>query len=262
MDWRLIDDGAYSGSWNMARDEALLRTQDESTLPVLRFYRWSPSCVSLGRLQKKFVFSRLEESPFDVVRRPTGGRAVLHQQEITYCAVIHESQLLRHSRTVMGAYQWLSAGFIEGLKKLGVRAQLSSLRSRSTSDENCFQSSAQCDLLVDGRKLIGAAQCREEGVVLQHGSVLLEIDHAAWEHAVGGDMGGVASLHQLGISVPRNEVVAALVEGMAYINGISFQKSWLDKRELSVASCLHTHKYSQESWNREARVPPLSRNCV
>lgn len=262
MNWRLIRDGKYSGAWNMARDEALLFAQDESTLPVLRFYNWKPTCISLGRLQKKFDFSRLVTSSFDVVRRPTGGRAVLHEHEITYCAVIHESQLPRESRTVIGAYHWLSAGFIEGLKNLGVQAQLSSLRSRRTSLENCFQSSAQCDFLVDGRKLIGAAQCRKDGAILQHGAILLKIDHDAWEHAIGGSMESVASLQSLGITQTPEEIIAALIDGMAHVGGISFRDSQLSKRELDVASCLHTHKYSQDEWNRAGKVPPSSRKCA
>lgn len=262
MKWRLICDGEFSGAWNMARDEALLKAQDESTFPVLRFYRWDPACVSLGRLQQRFDFSRLADLPFDVVRRPTGGRAVLHAQEVTYSAVIHESKLPDEARNVIGAYQWLSAGFIEGLRSLGVQARLSSLRSRRTSLENCFQSSAQCDFLVDGRKLVGAAQFRENGTVLQHGSILLSVNRDAWMRAIGGDMSGVASLQQLGVSHSSDEVIAALVEGMAQVNGISFHDSRLSKRELEVAACLHTHKYFQDDWNRLGKAPESSRNCA
>jgi lipoate-protein ligase A len=151
VNWRLILDGEYSGAWNMAIDEALLLCAGEDatcrvSTPALRFYGWNPPCVSLGRLQKNFDFSGAQELGFDVVRRPTGGRAVLHQHEITYCAVIHETHLPRESRSVVGAYNWLSAGFLEGLKSLGVAARLADPHKASTpAAANCFQSAAQCD---------------------------------------------------------------------------------------------------------------------
>ncbi|MEO6907921.1 MAG: hypothetical protein ABI210_08530, partial [Abditibacteriaceae bacterium] len=83
--WRLIQHGAATGAWNMAVDEALLEGARDSGIPVLRFYSWDPACISLGRLQK--VPEVVRRSIFDWVRRPTGGRAVLHQHEVTYCAV-------------------------------------------------------------------------------------------------------------------------------------------------------------------------------
>lgn len=252
MEWRLIRDGEYSGAWNMARDEALLLCQGENAAPVLRFYDWNPACVSLGRLQKKFDFARVEGTGFDLVRRPTGGRAVLHQFEITYCAAIHESQLPRESRSVVGAYNWLSAGFIEGLKTLGVQAQLSDPHGGSTQGAaNCFQAAAQCDFLVDGKKLIGAAQCRKNDAILQHGAILLEIDEAAWQTAIGGVMEGAISLRELGVLSSREEIIAALVEGMVRAWNISAVDSSLSSPEQEVASRLHTQKYSLGAWNRD-----------
>lgn len=259
MNWRLILDAEYSGAWNMARDEALLLSQDESTPPVLRFYHWNPPCVSLGRLQKHFDFSGAQKLGFDVARRPTGGRAVLHQHEITYCAVIHEKQLPRESRSVLGAYEWLSAGFIEGLKTLGVRANLSDAHARSTPvAANCFNAAAQCDFLVDGKKLIGAAQCRKNDVILQHGAILLELDEAAWEKSIGGVMSEAATLRGLGVLASREAIIAALVSGMERAWNISFEASSLNKEEQQVASRLHAHKYSAPDWNKRGKNPRAS----
>jgi lipoate-protein ligase A len=257
VNWRLILDGEYSGAWNMARDEALLLCQDESTPLVLRFYSWNPACVSLGRLQKNFDFSRLKSTSFDVVRRPTGGRAVLHQHEITYCAVIHEQHLPRESRSVIGAYEWLSAGFIAGLESLGVRAQLSPARCKDVARSaaaavNCFNAAAQCDFLVDGRKLIGAAQCRKEGVILQHGALLLEVDEAAWQSALGA-MEGAVSLRSLGVLASREEIIAALCRGMERTRDTAFERSVLSRAEHQVASRLHAHKYSSPAWNERGQ---------
>jgi lipoate-protein ligase A len=234
----------------MARDEALLLCRGESTLPVLRFYGWNPPCVSLGRLQKNFGFSGAQKLGFDVVRRPTGGRAVLHQHEITYCATIHEKHLPRESRSVIGAYEWLSAGFIEGLKLLGIGASLSEAHGKSTpAPANCFNAAAQCDFLVDGKKLIGAAQCRKNDVILQHGAILLDLDEVAWNNSIGGAMESAATLRGLGVLVPREEIIAALVTGMERAWNISFENSGLTSEEEQVASRLHAHKYSAPGWN-------------
>ena len=258
VNWRLIFDGDYSGAWNMARDEALLNGADASTPPVLRFYDWSPACVSIGRLQKNFAPS----PDFDFVRRPTGGRAVLHQHEITYCAVLHREHLPPESRSVLGAYQWLSRGFIAGLETLGVRAELSTRAAqRSTRDgANCFQNAAQCDFVVDHRKLIGASQCRRNDVILQHGSILLEVDEAAWRRAVGGEndlpsMQAAVSLRQLGVLQPRREIVFALCEGMRAVWNIEWERSQFSDRETQIAAQLHGVKYALAAWN-ESSIDP------
>lgn len=245
--WRLIEDGEYSGAWNMARDEALFHCADASTPPVLRFYSWNPACISVGRLQKKFSTS----SQFDVVRRPTGGRAVLHQHEITYCAVLHREHLPPQSRSVVGAYNWLSQGFIAGLETLGVRAELATRSAgRSTpAAANCFQSAAQCDFVVDGRKLIGASQCRKNDVILQHGSILLQVDQSAWCEAMSGAMQEAASLRELGVLQSRQEIVSALCEGLQSVWNITLRSSLFSREEIEKSDLLYTRKYSSTAWN-------------
>ncbi len=269
MNWRLIEDGAHSGAWNMAMDEALLLAQaTRDALPSLRFYQWQPSCLSLGRLQRGF-----EPPPgLDWVRRPTGGRAVWHQHEVTYCAVFPASILPAGATSVVGAYNWLSSGFLRGLQDLGIRAELSSGRQaavKSTSDgagahrDNCFLAAAQCDTVVAGRKLIGAAQCRkavgERTLILQHGSLLLDIDDGAWRKALGGGtndtMEQVVSLSALGLYVSREDVMAALVQGMEAVLGVQWQEDAPDEREVQMATCLYGEKYTQGLWNREGREP-------
>lgn len=256
MQWRLILDGEYSGAWNMAYDEATLLCADESTLPTLRFYHWNPACVSIGRLQKLGSSPHVASSPFPLVRRPTGGRAVLHQHEITYCAVFHQSRLPRKARSVVGAYSWLSQGFIAGLQQLGIRAQLAPQRSSgSLLTANCFQSAAQCDFLIDGKKLIGAAQCRKDDVILQHGSLLLELDPAAWQNAIGGAMEGAVSLRDLGVHASSGEIVAALCRGIESAHSVALVEGERNDEEVSLARCLHSHKYSCDDWNQNGIIP-------
>ncbi len=253
--WRLVCDAEYSGAQNMARDEALLLAQSETSAPILRFYDWSAPCVSIGRLQKNFDFDRAKHAGFEVVRRPTGGRAVLHQHEITYCAVLHSSHLPRESRSVVGAYNWLSAGFLNGLQTLGIRAQLGSAHAGSTPgspEANCFGAAAQCDFLVGGKKLIGAAQCRKNDVILQHGAILLDINEAAWHDAIGGAMSGAVSLRALGVLPEREELIAALTTGMENEWNIRFRHSVISASETELASRLQHEKYSTSNWTCHA----------
>jgi lipoate-protein ligase A len=252
MNWRLILDGATTGAWNMAVDEALLLSRGNSTLdsercpPTLRFYGWQPACLSLGRFQsfnEVLGNTAMDEatsgirdpvSGIDIVRRPTGGRAVWHHLEITYGAVLHEDDLPPGARSVMGAYRWLSEGFIAGLQTLGVQATLDTASPQSatgTHDRqnrgaaresripNCFSSTTRCDFVVDNRKLIGAAQCRKHGAILQHGSLLLDVDERAWQRAVGGSMQDTVTLKSLGITSDRSTIIAALCAGVEYSLG-------------------------------------------
>lgn len=251
----------------MARDEALLLSQNENSAPVLRFYDWRAPCVSIGRLQKKFDFTRAQKAGFEVVRRPTGGRAVLHDCEITYCAVVHSSRLPRESRSVVGAYNWLSQGFLSGLQTLGVQAQLAAPRIGSTPAgstpnaareqragvANCFNAAAQCDFLVGDKKLIGAAQCRKNDAILQHGAILLEINEAAWESTIGGAMRGAVSLRALGVLQTRAEIIESLTAGLARAGNIAFQNSVISAKESALASRLHREKYALPDWIRHAR---------
>lgn len=256
----------------MARDEALLLCQSETTAPILRFYDWRAPCVSIGRLQKNFDFARAQldtqRGGFEVVRRPTGGRAVLHQSEITYGAVFHASHLPRASRSVVGAYNWLAMGFLAGLQTLGVRAQLGSAHAGSTPGmgsapaANCFQAAAQCDFLVGDKKLIGAAQCRKHDVVLQHGAILLDIDETSWHNAVGGAMNGAVSLRALGVLQTRAAIIAALVAGLANAWDIAFENSVINAKEQALASCLHREKYSTLSWTRHAVMEEATGNSA
>lgn len=266
MTWDLIFDGAARGAWNMAVDEALL--QSASATPVMRFYEWNPPCLSLGRFQpweqilaaSAGLRHTLEDpaGDFDWVRRPTGGRAVWHHQEITYSVVLREADLPPGARSVTGAYRWLSEGFLAGLETLGVRAELAPMQNKAERDvaqtrANCFDAATRCDFLAGGRKLLGAAQCRQNGAVLQHGSLLLRADATAWTRATGSP-GALVSLDELGVTASRDEITAALVEGVARHHGIAFARRGLDATECVLANALHEEKYARDNWNIAGRA--------
>ena len=252
MNWRLIHSREASGAWNMAVDEALLEGARESNVPVLRFYSWDPACISLGRLQK-VPDAVTQQSTFDWVRRPTGGRAVLHQHEVTYCAVIPENCLAKENRSVVGAYNWLSQGFISGLETLDIHAHLAPAHRRREMADNCFSAPAQCDFVVDGRKLIGAAQCRKYGIILQHGSILMHIDVQSWQTALDSSMRDAVSLEELGLRADQGVIAKALATGLQMRWDVHFEESELGESEILMAGQLLERKYSQASWNQQGK---------
>lgn len=273
MIWRLIRDGAASGAWNMAVDEALLRHQaDHQARPVLRFYDWSPSCLSLGRFQKPFESG----GDVDVVRRPSGGRAVWHQHEVTYSATFRLGIVPPQASSVIGSYRWLTEAFLDGLRHLGLVASLETTQTplkagdKASRPENCFLASASCDSVVDGRKLIGAAQCRKtidgQTVVLQHGSLLLDWDVAVWRAIFGGEVeamrNSVTSLSEMGLTTCQEEIIAALMMGVQRSLGARWQASLLTGAERQTAQRLVERKYGSVQWNRDGRETPEEASFV
>lgn len=254
--WRLLLDSAAPGAWNMAVDEALLLCHTPTAPPIVRFYDWQPACLSLGRLQRLDAALQSSilnpQSSIQVVRRPTGGRAVLHQCEVTCSVVIHEMQLPSASRSVLGSYRWLSHGWVAGLRQLAINAELapSSVGLRS-ANANCFSSMAQCDFLVEHKKLIGAAQCRRRGVILQHGSLLIDADAAAWETWLGGSMRDTVTLRALGVTATRPEIISALSAGLAQTAQMIPRRDVLTDREAAMAHRLHYEKYTQPTWTEQ-----------
>jgi lipoate-protein ligase A len=197
----------------------------------------------------------LDELPaFDVVRRPTGGRAVWHHHEITYCAVLREEMLPQGSTGVAGAYAWLSRGFIAGLRRLGVQATLAPAGNERVQTPDCFATATRADFVVDGRKLLGAAQCRHHGVVLQHGSLLLSVTEESWQRALGSTARDVATLHMLGVRNSPEEIIDALCAGCEEALEFSLLPGVLDDEEAPLATRLLEEKYTQAVWNRERRV--------
>lgn len=176
---RFIPYGVFDGATNMALDEVLLelaRSSAEENQITLRFYGWQPDAVSIGYGQR-LAPSRLDEieqAGFDVVKRPTGGRAVLHNGELTYSFVGHESLL---GKNIATAYARICSGLIAGFKDLGLTVVLGDSRSKRGSyrdKEDCFLAITTADLKLDEKKLVGSAQLRRGDWVLQHGSILLE----------------------------------------------------------------------------------------
>lgn len=165
----------------MAVDEALAETVRSGGPPVLRFYRWAPVCLSLGRNQPargRYDLEQLRARGIEVVRRPTGGRAVLHDRELTYAVVLPAGQF----SSPRAAYAAINRGLVDGLRRLGVPARLQprmGTRAPTPSLVPCFNDPTEGEVVAAGRKLLGSAQRRDRGVLLQHGSLPLQGDAAA-----------------------------------------------------------------------------------
>lgn len=179
--WRLITDDSQVGAWNMAVDEALLGSvADGASGPVLRLYRWSPACLSLGRAQSidDIDMPRLAERGWDIVRRPTGGRAILHQNELTYAVIAAEDHPLMRGG-VLESYRRISSCLVRGLEHLAIQATVQvpdPVPDGARKNPICFEVPSAYEISVAGLKIIGSAQVRKRKTVLQHGSLPLAGD--------------------------------------------------------------------------------------
>ncbi|MCO6258492.1 lipoate--protein ligase family protein [Staphylococcus epidermidis] len=184
--WNFINTGSKNPYYNMAMDEALLNFVSRGEIdPVIRFYTWNPATLSIGyfqRLQKEIDIDKVKEKGYDLVRRQTGGRGVLHDKELTYSVIVPESHPNMPS-TVTEAYKIISQGLLEGFKNLGFETYFAIPRSKEERDKLkqprssvCFDAPSWYELVVEGRKIAGSAQTRQKGVILQHGSILQDID--------------------------------------------------------------------------------------
>jgi len=195
MEWRLIKDSYHTGFMNMAIDEAIMIAHREGLAPpTIRFYQWSPPAVSLGYFQdlkKEIDVDACKNLGIDIVRRPTGGKAVLHDKELTYSFIIKENHPLVNN-SILETYKKISGGMIRGLSYLGITAELVPLREKSkggslTKGEEseihhsgfksiCFSVPSQYEVQVEAKKIVGSAQVRKREIVLQHGSLLIELE--------------------------------------------------------------------------------------
>ena len=179
--WRLLDTAPAPGAWNMAVDEALAASVAAGGAPVLRVYRWDPPCLSLGRNQPargRYDLSALAAAGIEVVRRPTGGRAVLHRRELTYSVAAPEALLGVPRR----AYEAINRALVAGLRRLGVDAAMHAApgeRAPAPSLSPCFARPVEGEVVAAGGKLVGSAQRRLGSVILQHGSLPIDDDQSA-----------------------------------------------------------------------------------
>ncbi len=265
--WRLIHHPASPGDWNMAVDEALLEgIIAGQSAPSLRLYAWQPACLSLGQAQPAADVDRerLRERGWDLVRRPTGGRAILHIDELTY-AVIAPVGEPRVQGTLLESYLKLSMALRGALAYLGldVSAREDAKASQSIRNQNpvCFEEPSNYEILFKGRKIVGSAQARRGNAFLQHGALPLSGDLAritqalafpdelAQQAAAGKLLARATTLETaLGRVVAWEEAALAFRQGFSRALGIEFIESELNEAEQARAEVLRQEKYGADAW--------------
>lgn len=264
--WRFIDSGPGSGTWNLALDEAIFRlVRDGKSPPTVRFYAWSSPTLSLGFAQDRDRTVRLSvcrERGIRVVRRITGGRAVLHDAEVTYSVTSGPAPGF-FGTGVLAAYSRIAAALVAGMHRLGLAEATvtpggrgEDRRSRSPA---CFASRNRYELAAGGKKLVGSAQHRDRRSFLQQGSILLA-GHAAalqsllreeWFPAPGEEMAGLGDFLQ---PCPSYAVVVAAMEaGFSAAWDLGFSREGPTMEELSLAVAMERTKYVVEEWNAHGR---------
>lgn len=270
MKWRVITSGIGCSADNMAIDEAIVKAHAAGQVPpTIRFYGWQPAAVSLGYFQKAAAEVDLAECRrlgIDVVRRLTGGRAVLHDTELTYSIVVSEGHPLVPT-TITASYRFFSQGLLDGLKLLGVEAQMTMPKAaygqtkRRSASAACFDAPSHYEVTYNGRKLIGSAQVRKEGVILQHGSILLDfnpqqvaavlkLSAQAKERLAGMLSERAGSLAAAaGRQITWEQVCQAMQASFGPALGVELVADSLSHDEQSMAQDLAATKYTQGCWN-------------
>ena len=262
--WRLIVHDAADGATNMAIDEAILSAVAEGWAPpALRLYAWSPPCLSLGRNQPlaDVDLEACRAAGVEVVRRPTGGKAILHTDELTYSIALAAGDP-RAAADVMEGYRRLSEGLLAGLRRLGVDAGPASHSDpwESEAGPACFEVPSNHEITAGGRKLAGSAQWRARGGVLQHGTIpiegkigrivdylaLTEVEREALRLAVQAR--GCTLEQILGRRVSFAETAQAVAVGFAGALNIALVEAGLTAHERTRAAELRTEHYSCPAW--------------
>ena len=257
-EWRLLRTGLGGPAWNMALDEALWRL---SPRPVLRLYRWALPTLSLGRHQRlsapilEALEREREEEEIALVRRPTGGRAVLHDpiHELTY-SVVHPSAGMG---TVLESHKKIHEALALGLRRLGLEAELAPGR-RDRTGVACFAAPSRTELMVKDRKVAGSAQVRDGHALLEHGSLPLRLDPARLARLLGDEglqtmlAREAAGLWEFLPGLKLMELEAAVIAGFAERFKVAFLEDRPTPEELALAEEL-TEKYESPKWTLHGR---------
>ena len=252
MKWRLMLALPRSGAENMARDTGLMDRARDTGESVFSVYAWERPTLSLGRNQAakgKYDLNLIQSRGMDVVRRPTGGRALLHHREVTYSVTAP----IGKAGSLTDSYARINAIILDGLLSLGVNAMEAERpgRSRAPGDVPCFAEPAKGELTTDGRKLVGSAQVRENGALLQHGSILIEDDQALIAAVLlsppSRDAAAAATLARaLGRTPSTEEVARALFAAVKKLEDSA--ANTIDEFEMQAATAHHLGRYTNERW--------------
>jgi lipoate-protein ligase A len=268
--WRLLLTEPLDGPANMALDEALLRSRIQGDgPPTVRFYGWSPPTVSLGYAQPldgTVDRERCRSLGIGLVRRPTGGSAILHEpvdREVTY-AVVAAATDFPGADDVLETYRLIGQGLAGGLGRLGAVAEVVPIvrgRGAAAAPAFCFVRTGAYEIAVAGRKLVGSAQRRQRGAFLQHGTVVLDVDPGRIRAVFPQERDPMTRMTSLAEALGRrpafDEVAAALTEALASALGVTLAPGRLTSDEVALADTLVAAKYGTAAWTLDGRVPAV-----
>jgi lipoate-protein ligase A len=248
---------------NMATDEALFDAACKSGIPVLRFYGWTPATVSLGfaqRASESLDFAEMDRRHLAWVRRPTGGRAVLHDMEVTYSVSIPQSDPL-YALGLEASYEWICGPIVVALLAFGIPAALAPHSSTGFVSASCFTAPGTTDIVARQRKIVGSAQMRTRDGFLQHGSVILKNDLEKLFSVVRTSQSNVHDVARQAArlmtcvsdeahrAVSFGEMADALVGAFAAAEGVRLVADFLTRSEAANAADIVVRKYGREDWN-------------
>lgn len=270
--WRYLVTPPMSPEMNMAIDEAILSLHSQGKVPpTVRFYTWNPATLSIGyfqKMEKEINIEEVKRRGLGLVRRPTGGRAVLHDAELTYSVIVSEDHP-QMPKSVTEAYKVISMGLLHGFQKLGLQAEMVSLASEeekakynSPGSSACFDSPSWYELVVEGKKVAGSAQTRQKGVILQHGSILLDMDvdllfslltfpsERVKERMMNSFKQKAVTINEVSVKpISLEEAIEAFYHGFAEGLGIELVAMDLTDEEQQLANELAENRYSTNEWN-------------
>jgi len=245
--WRLIPSIEECGAMQMAIDEAMLYARIKGIIPnTLRFFSWKPPAITIGyfqSLKKEVDVKKAKNLGIDVIRRYTGGGAVLHDKELTYSVVMDEKDL---PTDIIKSYQKICSCIIYGLKTMGLNAEFKPIN----------------DIVVKNKKISGNAQTRKEGIVLQHGTILIDVDvekmfsvlkvpnEKIKDKLIKDAKERVTSINkELGKNTGIKKLEKSIAKGFEKIFKIKFYLGDLTKEEMKLTRKLYKTKYSTKEWN-------------
>lgn len=263
--WRLIVDKPMNGAANMATDEAILHAVAEGDAPpTLRLYAWEPFCLSLGYGQRArdTDLDGLIEHGWDLVRRPTGGRAILHGDELTYSVALPEDHPLAKGG-IIETYLRLSSALLNAMERLGLGVSADA-EGESIRDAGpvCFEVPSKYEITFDEKKLIGSAQMRRHSGVLQHGTIPLYGDIAricdalAYETDTARNIAKqdvrrrAATLADAGLeNTEWHDIANALIGAFTETLDLTLEAGEMNEKEHTLADTLYRTVYTTDDWN-------------
>jgi len=256
---RMIIQGPENAFFNMALDESISEAvREHSSPPTLRLYRWDTPSLSIGHFQKisDIDTDYCSSKNYPVVRRQTGGRAILHDEELTY-SLSAPKGLPMFGESLMENYTMISRALIAALHANNISARASFERKKGTMqrDPACFKAVSFAEITIDGKKLIGSAQKRFSNGFMQHGSILFDLDTVKLSRILryknSEEFSGIGTMKEYAPELSYEDLAVSLKSSFEKTLGVKLITDNPTKQELNMAGKLQKEKYSSKKWNHK-----------